>query len=137
MKLTNSPFEQGNLNTAYAQYFTGNSYLKGLLADSDLPFSVAQVTFEPGCRNNWHQHTEGGYQILLVTAGSGWYQEQGKPAQKLTPGSVVYTKENVVHWHGADKATPMAHIAITAGKAEWGKPVSDEEYETAMNGGIN
>lgn len=124
-------FETGEPNTAFAEYFTGSSYLKMLTA-SGVP--VANVTFEPKCRNNWHIHRadEGGGQILLVTGGKGWYQEEGKPARSLKPGDVVVIPANVKHWHGAAKDSWFSHLAIEApGKNtanEWCEPVSDAQY---------
>ena len=115
----------------YGEFFTGKSYLNMLTTDSVV---VANVTFEPGCRNNWHIHhaEKGGGQILLATDGEGWYQEEGKPAQKLTPGSVVEIPAGVKHWHGAAKDSLFTHIAIEVpavnGSNEWLEPVSDEEY---------
>lgn len=123
------PFPLGEANEAYAQFFTGQSYLASLVADKDLPVSVANVSFEPGCRNHWHAHV-GGYQILLVTAGEGWYQEEGKPARRLQKGDVVVAHDGVKHWHGAAKSSWFSHIAITAGQAEWYEPVTDEEYDS-------
>ncbi len=122
-------FLLGNTNDAYAQYFSGQSYLNPLVADPAIPVNVVNVTFEPGCRNNWHRHIDGGYQLLLVTAGKGWYQEAGKKPQKLTVGDVVVIKEGVKHWHGAAKNSWFAHVAITAGASEWLEAVSDEEYD--------
>lgn len=115
----------------FGEFFTGKSYLNMLTTDSVV---VANVTFEPGCRNNWHIHhaEEGGGQILLATDGEGWYQEEGKPAQKLTPGSVVEIPAGVKHWHGAAKDSQFTHIAIEVpainGSNEWLEPVTDEEY---------
>jgi quercetin dioxygenase-like cupin family protein len=120
-------FPVGEKNEAYAKYFTGQSYLKTLIADPDISVSVGNVTFEPGCRNNWHIH-RGGYQILLVTGGEGWYQQEGKPAQLLKAGDSIAIHDGVKHWHGATKDSWFEHIAITAGKAEWLEPISDEEY---------
>jgi quercetin dioxygenase-like cupin family protein len=88
---------------------------------------VGNVTFEPGCRNNWHIH-QGGFQILLVTGGEGWYQEEGKAAQFLKAGDVIVTYDGVKHWHGATKDSWFTHIAITAGKPEWLEPVDDKTY---------
>lgn len=122
-------FSLGNTNDAYAQYFNGQSYLNPLVADPAIPVNVGNVTFEPGCRNNWHRHIDGGYQLLLVTSGEGWYQEAGKKPQKLTVGDVVVIKEGVKHWHGAAKNSWFAHVAITAGASEWLEAVSDEEYD--------
>lgn len=95
---------------------------------------LANVTFEPSVRNNWHIHhaRSGGGQILLCVEGEGWYQEAGKPAQSLTPGDVVVIPANVKHWHGAKKDSWFSHIAIEVPgdecKNEWCEPVSDEEY---------
>ncbi|MDR0299576.1 MAG: cupin domain-containing protein, partial [Streptococcaceae bacterium] len=86
------------------------------------------VTFEPACRNNWHVHTDG-YQILLVTAGEGWYQEAGKAARSLAAGDVVLTKAGVKHWHGAKKDSWFSHVAITAGNSEFLEAVMDTEYQ--------
>lgn len=95
-------FETGDPNDAFAQYFIGQSYLKMLTTSG---VGIGNVTFEPACRNNWHIHhaTKGGGQILLVTGGEGWYQEEGKAAQSLKPGDVVVIPANVKHWHGAKK----------------------------------
>jgi quercetin dioxygenase-like cupin family protein len=121
-------FGLGQANTAYQQYFKGQSYLHSLVgAENEIDVHVANVTFEPGCRNNWHIHHHG-FQILLVTSGEGWYQEAGKPAQKLHPGDVVTIHEGIKHWHGATKDHWMSHIAITKGTSEWLEPVSDEAY---------
>ena len=121
-------FPIGERNDAYAQYFTGQSYLKTLVSDPEVNVSVGKVTFEPGCRNNWHIH-RGGYQILLVTGGEGWYQEDGKAAQFLKAGDVIVIHDGVKHWHGASKDSWFEHIAITAGKPEWLEPVSEEQYQ--------
>lgn len=125
----NMIFPKGELNTAYAKYFIGNSYLAPLLKDT-LPMS--NVTFEPRCRNNWHVHHKTG-QILICVGGEGWYQEWGKPAQKLHPGDVVNIPAEAKHWHGATADSWFQHIAIhipTEGATnEWLEPVSDEEYD--------
>ncbi len=116
----------------FGEFFTGKSYLNMLTTESVV---IANVTFEPGCRNNWHIHhaEEGGGQILLATNGEGWYQEEGKPARKLTPGSVVEIPAGVKHWHGAAKNSQFTHIAVEVpavnGSNEWLEPVSDEEYD--------
>ena len=95
---------------------------------------AANVTFEPGCRNNWHIHhaDKGGGQLLICTAGEGWYQEEGKAAVSLHEGSVVMIPANVKHWHGAKKDSWFSHIAVEVPgehcKNEWCEPVSDEEY---------
>ena len=129
----NNIFGIGNPNTAYSKYFIGNSYLNPLTRSEDGMF-IANVTFEPGCRNNWHIHhaTKGGGQILLCVAGEGWYQEEGKEAQSLKPGSVVVIKANVKHWHGAKKDSYFSHVAFEIPgencSNEWCEPVSDDEY---------
>ncbi|RPA62461.1 cupin domain-containing protein [Aerococcus agrisoli] len=120
-------FPVGEKNTAFAQYFIGQSYLQGLVADSDINVGVANVTFEPGCRNNWHIHHDG-FQLLLVTGGEGWYQEDGKAAQFLKAGDVIVTHDGVKHWHGATKDSWFEHIAITAGTPEWLEDVNDNWY---------
>ena len=127
-------FGQGSPNTAFAQYFIGNSYLNPLADPKEAVLVPFNVTFEPGCRNNWHIHhakTAGG-QLLICTAGSGWYQEEGKAAVELKPGSVIVIPANVKHWHGAKKDEWFSHIAIEVPgeecSTEWCEPVSDEEY---------
>ena len=124
-------FGRGAKNDAFAQYFTGQSYLKGLVSPHDeVNVGVGNVTFEPGCRNNWHIHHDG-YQILLCTGGQGLYQEAGKPARVLNPGDVVVTRDGVKHWHGATDDSWFAHVAITTGTPEWLEPVNDEQYQQA------
>lgn len=122
-------FPKGDLNEAYAKYFTGTSYLEMLSTEG---VYIGNVTFEPGCRNFWHIHHKGG-QILLVTAGRGWYQEEGKPAQALKPGDVVNIPAETKHWHGAAKDSWFAHVAVEVPAEdksnEWLEPVSDEEYD--------
>lgn len=121
-------FGLGNPNEAYAQYFIGQSYLNPLTTER---LGVANVTFEPGCRNNWHIHHKGG-QILLVTAGRGWYQEFGQPARELHPGDVVNIPPEVKHWHGAAADSWFCHVAIEVpaegSSNEWLEPVDDEQY---------
>ena len=122
-------FPLGDPNEAYAKYFVGRSWLKLLTKDR---LVTANVTFEPGCRNNWHVHHKGG-QILLVTAGRGWYQEAGKPARALKPGDVVNIPPEVKHWHGAAKDSWFAHIAIEVpaegASNEWLEPVAEADYK--------
>ena len=124
-------FPIGEPNTAYAKYFKGNSYL-AKISDNQIPFF--NVTFEPGCRNNWHTHhaTKGGGQMLVGVAGHGWYQEEGKPAQEILPGTVIHIPANVKHWHGAAKDSWFAHLAFEIPgentSNEWQEAVSDEEY---------
>lgn len=126
-------FGKGDPNVNYAKYFIGNSYLKAI-TNRESGFPMANVTFEPGTRNNWHIHhaKKGGGQVLIVTAGSGWYQLEGKPAVSLNPGDAVVIPANVKHWHGAKKDSWFSHIAFEApGEGmsnEWLEPVSDEEY---------
>ena len=126
-------FPRGEKNGAYARYFTGASYLN-LLAKERLV--IANVTFEPGCRNFWHIHHKGG-QILLVTAGRGWYQEWGQPARELSPGDVVNIPPETKHWHGAVKDSWFSHVAIEVpaegSSNEWLEPVSDEAYNRLGN----
>ena len=128
-------FGKGLPNEAYARYFTGNSYLNPLTAPGQSPIVLSNVTFEPGCRNHWHIHhaKTGGGQILICTAGEGWYQEAGREAQSLTPGTVVVIPAGVKHWHGAKKDSWFSHIAFEAPGEEtsnqWLEPVTDEEYE--------
>jgi len=126
-------FGRGAENTGYAQYFSGASFLNPLTNPKETVF-LANVTFEPGCRNNWHIHhaSQGGGQLLVCTAGEGWYQEAGKAAVSLKPGMVVTIPANVKHWHGAKKDSWFSHIAVevpgTDCRNEWCEPVSDEEY---------
>lgn len=110
--------------------FSGAVWLNMLIPlGSDLP--VANVTFEPGCRNSWHEHMGG--QVLLVTNGRGYYQEWGQPARELRPGDVVQIPAHAKHWHGAAKDSWFSHIAIEIhpekGPATWLEPVSDDIYD--------
>lgn len=126
-------FGKGEENTAFAKYFIGKSFLNPL-TDPKCGLFLANVTFEPGCRNNWHIHhaDEGGGQLLICTAGEGWYQEDGKAPVSLEPGSVIVIPPDVKHWHGAKKDSWFSHIAAEMpGKNcsnEWCEPVSDEKY---------
>ncbi|ANY70316.1 cupin [Paenibacillus sp. BIHB 4019] len=113
-------------------YFIGGAWLEMLVpADSPLNCPIGNVTFEPGARNNWHKHAGG--QILLVTGGTGYYQEEGKPAQVIREGDVVEIPSDVKHWHGATADSWFAHIAISTnihmGETEWLEPVTDEAYD--------
>ncbi len=125
-------FPIGEPNTAYAKYFTGNSYLAPISSEQ-IPF--VNVTFEPGCRNHWHIHKaeKGGGQMLVGVAGRGWYQEEGKEAVEILPGTVIHIPANVKHWHGAAKDSWFAHLAfeVPGEKSDniWLEPVSDEAYE--------
>lgn len=128
-------FGKGNANTAFAQYFIGNSFLNPLTEPQKANLFLANVTFEPGCRNNWHIHhaRNGGGQILICTAGEGWYQEEGKEAVSLSEGTVIAIPPEVKHWHGAKKDSWFSHIAIEVPgentSNEWCEPVSNEEYD--------
>ena len=128
-------FGKGQPNDAYARYFTGHSFLNPLTKAGECPIAMSNVTFEPGCRNNWHIHhaRRGGGQMLVCTAGEGWYQEAGKAAQSLAPGAVVYIPAGVKHWHGAKKDSWFAHIAFDVpgenASNEWLEPVTNEEYD--------
>lgn len=126
-------FGLGMPNVDYAQFFIGNSYLNPLAKTENM--FLANVTFEPGCRNNWHIHhsTKNGGQILICIAGSGWYQEWGKDPISLTPGSVIVIPPNVKHWHGAKKDSWFSHIAIEVPgentSNEWLEKVDNNEYD--------
>ena len=126
-------FGIGAPNDAYAQYFTGKSYLKPLTNPKETVF-MANVTFEPGCRNNWHIHkaARGGGQILLCTGGRGWYQEWGQEARELHPGDVVTIPAGVKHWHGAASDSWFSHVAAECPGEEtaneWLEPVDDTQY---------
>ena len=127
-------FGIGEPNTAFAQYFVGESFLKPLTNMKAGEIPIFNVTFEPGCRNNWHIHhaSKGGGQVLICTAGSGWYQEWGKPAESLETGKVIVIPANVKHWHGAKKDSWFSHITFEPSgedtSNEWLEAVSDEEY---------
>ena len=127
-------FGLGKENSAFAQYFVGNSYLNPLTDPAKCSLFLANVTFEPGCRNNWHIHhaKSGGGQLLICTAGSGWYQEEGKEAVSLEPGTVITIPPEVKHWHGAKKDSWFSHIAIEVPgeetSNEWLEAVDDEAY---------
>lgn len=125
---SDSLFGLGEENTGFAKYFIGKSYLKPLNVEG---VKIFNVTFEPGCRNNWHIHNGGG-QILLCTDGEGYYEEEGKPVMKLHPGDVVYIALGVKHWHGARANSWFTHIAIEIpsdnGGTTWLEPVDDAHY---------
>lgn len=124
-------FEKGEPNP-FRKYFIGQSYLAMLTQLNGV--GIVNVTFEPGCRNNWHIHhgDKGGGQILLCTAGRGYYREWGKEAQELYAGDVVAIPIGVKHWYGAAKDRWFAHIAIEIlgenTSNEWLEAVSDEDY---------
>lgn len=123
-------FELGEENP-FGEFFAGQSYLKMFCTEG---VGVANVTFEPGCRNNWHIHhaKSGGGQILLCTDGKGWYQEWQKPARELKPGDVVIIPPEVKHWHGASADSWFSHLAIEVPgeetSNEWCEEITDEEY---------
>jgi quercetin dioxygenase-like cupin family protein len=128
-------FGQGEPNVNFAQYFIGNSYLNPLTKPGESAVFLANVTFEPGCRNNWHIHhaKSGGGQLLICTAGEGWYQEEGKDAVSLTLGTVITIPANIKHWHGAKADSWFSHIAVEVPgeetSNEWCEPVDDATYE--------
>ncbi len=128
-------FPVGAPNDGYAKYFTGQSYLAPVSKEQVF---IANVTFEPCCRNNWHIHKaeKGGGQILVCVGGEGYYQEWGKSAVKMQPGDVVNIPVGVKHWHGAGKDKWFSHLAVEVpaenGATEWCEPVTDEEYNSAV-----
>lgn len=127
-------FGTGQPNDTYSQYFIGNSFLRFLVDPKESPIFMANVTFEPGCRNNWHIHhaESGGGQILICTAGEGWYQQEGEKPVSLSEGSIVYIPSEVKHWHGAKADSWFSHISVevpgTETSNEWLEPISDEIY---------
>jgi quercetin dioxygenase-like cupin family protein len=127
-------FGRGVPNTDYAKYFIGNSYLNLLTDPKACGMALSNVTFEPGCRNNWHIHhaSSGGGQMIICTAGEGWYQEEGKEPVSLVPGTVIAIPANVRHWHGAKKDSWFSHIAFSIPgqdeSTEWCEAVTEEEY---------
>lgn len=143
MKYTDKKaFEKANIfgtgvpNETYAQYFVGDSFLNFLLKPGEAPLILANVTFEPGCRNNWHIHhaKSGGGQILICTAGEGWYQQEGEEPVSLSEGSVVYIPTGLKHWHGAKADSWFSHISVeipgSETSNEWLEPVPDAYYKT-------
>ncbi|MBO0358033.1 cupin domain-containing protein [Hymenobacter sp. BT186] len=116
-----------------AENFIGTVWVTMLAGNNPTDCTVADVTFEPGARNNWHSHPAG--QLLVVTAGAGYYQEKGEPAQRLRAGDTVSIAPNVVHWHGATADSIFTHLAINPnvgqGAANWLEPVTDEQYRAA------
>ena len=129
-----SPFPVGDkLPEQFSKYFIGQAWLAPLTDDKRLNAPVSNVTFSPGCRNNWHSHTGG--QLLIAVGGRGYYQEKGRPARALLPGDIVEIAPDVEHWHGAAQDSWFAHIAITTNPqdnaAVWLSPVNDEQYREA------
>jgi quercetin dioxygenase-like cupin family protein len=135
-------FEKANMfglgmpNEMFSKYFIGDSFLNPLTKPGESPVLLTNVTFEPGCRNNWHIHhaKSGGGQMLICTAGEGWYQEEGKEAISLHEGSVVYIPAGVKHWHGAKADSWFSHLALSIpgenSKNEWLEAVGDDVYQT-------
>ncbi len=127
-------FRKGQANTAYAQYFDGDSFLNPLTSPQEAPIFMANVTFEPGCRTHWHIHqaVNGGGQMLICIAGEGWYQEEGKKPISLEPGKVIVIPAGVKHWHGAKPDSWFSHISVSVpgeeSRNEWLEAVSDEDY---------
>ncbi|KLT66745.1 cupin domain-containing protein [Pedobacter sp. BMA] len=128
-----SDFPLGEENAAYAQYFTGKSWNAPLTFNKYLNVPINNITFEPGCRNNWHSHTGG--QVLVAVGGVGYYQERGKKAVRMQPGDVIEVGKNVEHWHGAAPDSWFSHLAITGNpqtnENTWLEPVPDKEYVEA------
>lgn len=128
-----SPFPTGEENVGYQAYFSGRSWLAPLATSKALNVPVFNVTFEPGCRNNWHRHTGG--QLLIVVGGTGYYQERGCKARRLVAGDVVEIAPDVEHWHGAAPDGWFSHLAVECNpqtnKNTWLEPVSDEAYAEA------
>lgn len=126
-------FGLGEYNETYKDFFSKKSYINFLTKAGEPEFAIINVTFEPGCRNNWHIHhaKSGGGQILICVDGEGWYQEEGKPVQSLKPGDIVTIPANAKHWHGAKKDSWFSHIAIevpgTETSNEWLEPSPDPE----------
>ncbi|MBQ8133477.1 MAG: carboxymuconolactone decarboxylase family protein [Clostridia bacterium] len=125
-------FPIGQKNDAFAQYFIGQSYLAPISTEQ---VPVFNVTFEPGCRNNWHIHhaKSGGGQMLICVGGRGYYQEEGKDPVEMLPGTVINIPANVKHWHGATPDSWFSHLAVEVQgeetSNEWCEPVTDEEYK--------
>jgi quercetin dioxygenase-like cupin family protein len=128
-------FGTGMYNFPLKKYFSGSSYMKMITMPGRSPLFVSNITFEPGCRNNWHIHhaEKDGGQMLICTAGEGWYQEDGKDGVSLSEGSVVTIPAGVKHWHGAKADSWFSHIAIALPgeniKNEWQEAVSDKNYQ--------
>ncbi len=141
MKYTNeTEFNEANVfgkgieNKMFEKYFSGKTFLNPLTKPGEDPLFVFNLTFEPGCRNDWHIHhaDKGGGQMLICTAGEGWYQEEGKKAVSLVPGTVITIPEGAKHWHGAKADSWFSHVAFEIPgencSNEWLEPVSDEEF---------
>lgn len=129
-------FPLGNkLPEKYAKYFVGQAYLAPLTLNKELNCPISNVTFEPGCRNNWHKHTGG--QILIAISGKGYYQAKEEAARLLLPGDIIEIPADVVHWHGAAPDSWFSHLAIEtnplSNEAVWLEPVNDKQYEEATS----
>ena len=129
-----SPFPVGDkLPEQFSKYFIGQAWLAPLTDDKRLNAPVSNVTFSPGCRNNWHSHTGG--QLLIAVGGRGYYQEKGRPARALLPGDIVEIAPDVVHWHGAAPDSWFSHLAVACNPATnentWLEPVDDAQYAAA------
>src|SRR5699024_937645 len=123
--LDNAIFSLGNKSE---KHFTGEAYVQVVFNDEKpLNTLIGNVTFAPGARNHWHSHKKG--QVLLITNGKGWYQEEGKPAQLLKKGDVLNIPPNIKHWHGAAKDSWFVHLAMTPGTTDWFNPVTNEWYD--------
>ena len=133
-----SAFPVGKANTGFEQYFTGRSWLAPLTGNKDLNVPMSNVTFEPGCRNNWHSHTGG--QLLIAVGGVGYYQERGKAARRLLPGDVVEIAPNIEHWHGTAPDSWFSHLAIgcnpQTNQNTWLERVDDQQYAEATKGNV-
>ncbi|MCB1172327.1 MAG: cupin domain-containing protein [Leptospiraceae bacterium] len=134
-----SIFGTGSLNEAYARYFDGQSWLNPLIQTGVCPVALFHVSFEPGSRNHWHIHhaATGGGQLLICTAGEGWYQKFGQPAVSLKEGSIAFIPANVKHWHGARADSWFSHIALelpgTEQQNQWLEPLDLNEYTALHN----
>lgn len=133
-----SAFPVGKANTGFEQYFTGRSWLAPLTGNKDLNVPMSNVTFEPGCRNNWHSHTGG--QLLIAVGGVGYYQERGKAARRLLPGDVVEIAPDIEHWHGTAPDSWFSHLAIgcnpQTNQNTWLERVDDQQYAEATKGNV-
>ena len=126
-------FEKEGFKPAPAEYFSGKAYVKTLVAKDDITnCNISDVYFEAACRNNWHVHPSN--QILIVKEGVCFYQEEGKPVQKVSVDGVINVLPRIKHWHGASPDAPMVHIAINIntekGMVNWLEPVTDEQYKS-------
>ena len=128
-------FPQGDrLPEEFSRYFTGQAYLASISNNEALGTHISNVTFEPGCRNNWHIHhaESGGGQILVCIAGRGYYQEEGKEAVEMKPGDCINIPAEVKHWHGAAPTEWFSHLAVEVPgeetSNEWCEPVTDDVY---------